>query len=102
MNTSIKNNVAISITYVHSVNNSLKKTLYYAIDIISSEVVLFALRCGIDQTIQISSSFYIIIIMDTIYVAQIFLILLHICTNSSWLQYQNILELSSTMIGIIL
>jgi len=52
-NMSIKNNVAFSISHIHSFNNLLKKTLYYAINIISTEAELFAIRCSISQTVQI-------------------------------------------------
>ena len=46
---SIKNNVVSSITYIHSFNSLLKKMLYHAISIMSTEVELFALRCEINQ-----------------------------------------------------
>ena len=45
--TSIKNNVTISIAHIHSFSNPLKKTLYHAINVISTEAELFAIRCGI-------------------------------------------------------
>ena len=45
--TSIKNNVNISIAHIHSFSNPLKKTLYHAINVISTEAELFAIRCGI-------------------------------------------------------
>ena len=44
----IKNNVTTSITYIHSFNNPLKKTLYHTINITSTEVELFAIRCRIN------------------------------------------------------
>ena len=46
--TSIKNNIATSIAYIHSFNSSLKKTLYHTINITSIEAELFVLRCGIN------------------------------------------------------
>jgi len=45
---SVNNNVATSIAYVHSFNNPLKKILHHAINITSTEVKLFAIRCGIN------------------------------------------------------
>jgi len=63
--TSIRNNIAISITHVHSFNNSIKKTLYHAVDITSIEAELFAIKCRINQAVQLPDSSHIIIITDT-------------------------------------
>jgi len=52
----VSDTVATSIAYVHSVNDPLKKTLHYTIDIMSLEAELFALRCGINQATQIPVS----------------------------------------------
>jgi len=52
-NTSIQNNVTISTIYIHSFNNPLKKTLYHAINVTSMEAILFAIRCSINQVVQI-------------------------------------------------
>ena len=67
---SIKNSITISIAHVHSSNNPLKKILYYAINIISTEVELFAIRYRISQAIQIPGTSCIIIITDILHVAQ--------------------------------
>jgi len=48
--TSIKNNVTTSVAHIHLFNNPLKKTLHYVINITSTEVELFAIRYGINQT----------------------------------------------------
>ena len=69
LNTSIRNNVTTSITHVYSFDNPLKKILHYAINIISIEVELFAIRCEINQVIQIPSSSHIIVIIDVLYLA---------------------------------
>ena len=50
---SIQNNITTSIIYIHFFNNLLKITLYHAINVTSIEAELFAIRCGIDQAIQI-------------------------------------------------
>ena len=49
--TSIMNNIATSIAYIHSFNSPLNKTLHYAISITSIEVELFVLRYGINQAV---------------------------------------------------
>jgi len=69
-NTSIKKNVAISITHIHYFNNYLMKILYHAINITTMEVELFAIRCRINQATQIPGTSCIIIITDTLYIAQ--------------------------------
>ena len=66
---SIENYVTTFITYVHFFNNPLKKTHHHAIDIRSIEVELFAIRCRINQVVQIPSFPYIIVITDTIHIA---------------------------------
>ena len=69
---SIKNNVVSSITHIHSFNSLLKKMLYHAISIMSTEAELFALRCEINQVVQISSSLYIIVITVALHMVQNF------------------------------
>ena len=68
-NTSIKNNIATSIAYIYSFSSLIKKILYHTIDITSIEAELFAIRCEINQAIQIDSFSHIIIITGTIYIA---------------------------------
>jgi len=48
MDTSIKNNIAISISHMYISNQPIIKTLYYAVFVTSSEAELFAIRCGIN------------------------------------------------------
>jgi len=45
---SIKNNIAISISYIHVCNRPIVKIVHYATNITITEVVFFAIRCGID------------------------------------------------------
>ena len=69
-NSSIKNNIAISIAHVYSFNSPLKKTLYHIINVTTIEAELFAIRYGINQAIQISGTSHIIIITDALHVVQ--------------------------------
>jgi len=46
--TSIKNQVAILIAYIHIYNNSVIKTIYHTINITFTEVKLFAIRYSIN------------------------------------------------------
>lgn len=68
LNTSIKNNITISIAYVHSFNNLMKKILHHTINITFMEVELVALKCKINQAVQIPNSSHIIIIINTLHV----------------------------------
>jgi len=68
--TSIRNNVATFITYVHSYSNPIKKTLHHAVIVTTAEAELFTIRCGINQAIQVMNVSHIIIITDTIHSAQ--------------------------------
>ena len=69
-NASIKNNIATSIAYIHSYFNPVRKTLYQAINIITTEAELSVIRCEISQAVQIPDISYIIIITDSIHTAQ--------------------------------
>jgi len=46
--TSIKNQVTISIAYIHIHDSPVIKTIYYAINITSTKAKLFAIRCDIN------------------------------------------------------
>jgi len=66
---SIKNNVATSIAHIHIVDKPLTKTVHYAVNVTSTEVELFAIRCGINQTLRLNNISKIIVITDSIHVA---------------------------------
>jgi len=63
----IKNDVAMSILHVHSSSNPIKKTIHHAVNNISTEAELFAIRCGINQAIQIPNINHITIIINAIH-----------------------------------
>ena len=48
---SIKNNITTSILYILSGHNTIAKTIYYAINITSTETELFTIRCRINQAV---------------------------------------------------
>jgi len=75
---SIKNNVATSITHTHCGHNIMARTIYHAVNITSTEVELFTIRCGINQAIHVTNMTYIIVITDAIHLAKkIFDLLTH-------------------------
>jgi len=67
LDTSIRNNVATFITHIYSYSNPVKKTLHHAVNGTMTEAKLFAIRCGINQTIQITNVTHIIVITDFIH-----------------------------------
>ena len=70
MDTSIKNNIAMSISHIHTANHPLIKTVHHALFVISMEVELFAIRCSINQTSSIDNISKIIVIADSIHAAK--------------------------------
>jgi len=66
---SIRNNITMSITHIHSFFSPIKKTLHHTIGITMTEAELFVIRCEINQVVQFSDSSHIIVITDTIHVA---------------------------------
>ena len=67
---SIKKDIAMSISHIHSANRPLIKTVHHASFVTSTEAELFAIRCGINQACSINNVSKIIIIMDSIHVAK--------------------------------
>jgi len=48
-NASVKNDIATSVSHIHIHDHSLIKTVHYVAFVTSTEVELFAMRCGISQ-----------------------------------------------------
>ena len=69
-NASIRNYITTSITHIYSFSSPIKKTLHYTIDITSTEAELFAIRCRINQAVQIDDSSCIIVITGVLHVVQ--------------------------------
>ena len=67
---SIKNNITMSISHVHSANRPLTKTVHHASFVTSTEAELFAIRCGINQACSINNISKIIIVTDSIHMAK--------------------------------
>jgi len=70
LDASIKNNIATFISLIHFSFDNIRKTVYHAINVISTEVELFVIICSINQAIQIPEVTYIIVITDTIHAAE--------------------------------
>ena len=67
---SIKNNVTISIAYIHIRDRPTMKTLHHALNIASTEAKLVAIRCSINQATNHDFISTIIIIMNSIHMAR--------------------------------
>jgi len=68
--TSIKNNIATSISHIHISNQPLIKTLHHAAFVTSTKAKLFAIRCDINQATSNNNVSKIIVITDSIYAAK--------------------------------
>ena len=68
--TSIKNNITASISHIYNGQNIIIKTIHHTINIISTKAELFAIRCEINQVIQVPNVKQIIIITDIISAAR--------------------------------
>jgi len=67
---SIKNNVAMSIMYIHIYNKSLTKMIHHAVLVTSIEAELFSIRCGINQATNFNNIAKIIVVTDSIHIAR--------------------------------
>jgi len=67
---SIKNDIATSISHIHSANCPLIKTVHHASFVTSMEAELFAIRCSINQVCSINNVSKIVIVTDSIHAAK--------------------------------
>ena len=67
---SIKNDIATSISHVHSYNRPLVKTVHHASFVTSTEAELFAVRCGINQACNIANVSKIVVVTDSIHASK--------------------------------
>jgi len=82
--TSIKNNIAISISHIHIHNKLIIKTLHYAVNITSTEAELFVIRCSINQATCYNEISKIIVVTNSIYaIRKIFNFSLHLFQKQS-------------------
>jgi len=72
------NNVVTSISHINLHSNDIKKTIHHAINFISTEAELFAIKCRINQAVQILNVSHIMVITDAIHsVRHIFDLITH-------------------------
>ena len=77
-NASIKNDVAISILHTHTYNRHIIKTIHHMVYVTSTESELFAIRCSINQALNLNNMSKVIVITDSIHmVRKIFKLSIH-------------------------
>jgi len=67
---SIKNDIATSISHMHTFNYPITKTVYHTVHVTSTEAELFTIRCGINQASNQDGISKIIIITNSIHTAK--------------------------------
>jgi len=67
---SVKNDITTSISYIHTFNQPMIKTVHHTAFIISTEAELFAIKCGINQACSIENISKIIVVTDSIHTAR--------------------------------
>ena len=70
MDASIKNNIATSISHTYIHNKPVTKTLHHVVNVTSTEVELFAIRCSINQATKANDISKIIVITNSIHAAK--------------------------------
>ena len=55
---SIKNNATTPIAHIHSGPNIIAKTIHHTVNITSTKAELFAIRCGINQVVQVTDAIH--------------------------------------------
>jgi len=68
--TGIKNNIATSIAHIHIYDSSIIKTIHHAANVTSTEAKLFAIRCSINQAVNLPEISKIVIVTDSIQAAK--------------------------------
>jgi len=64
---SIKNNIVMSISYIHTFNNPIIKTVHHVVHVIGTEAELFAIRCSINQALKFDNVSKVIVITNSIH-----------------------------------
>ena len=70
--TSIKNQVVTSISHIYVHNKQVIKMIHYTVNIMTTEVELFTIRCNINQATNLQGIRKIVVIIDSIHSARKF------------------------------
>ena len=80
----------------------MKKTIHYAVNVTSTEVEMFSIRCSINQAVDFLNIKKITVITDIIHIVRHILVCQLIHTNCSSLLFYLISEFFSTKVLTIL
>ena len=69
-NASINNHIATSILHVHSHNKPVIKMIHKVVNVTTTKAKLFAIRCGINQAVDITNIDHIVIILNSLHTAK--------------------------------
>jgi len=69
-NTSIKNNITISVLHICREQDIIAKTIHHTINVTSTKAKLFAIKCSINFVTQMQDIAHIVVITDAIPVAK--------------------------------
>ena len=67
---SIRNNITISVLYIHSHNKLVVKMVYHMVNVTTTEAKLFEIRCVISQAVGIPNVKHIVVITDSLHTAK--------------------------------
>ena len=70
IDTSVKNNITISILYMYIHNSFIIKIFHYTVYVTSTKAKLFIIKCSINQAMNYNNISKIIVVTDLIYVAK--------------------------------
>ena len=63
----IKNNIAMSIAHIHVCDKPIIKILHHIVNVMLNEAELFAIRCGINQAVNIPGISRTVVITNSIH-----------------------------------
>ena len=66
----IKNNMAISIAHIHVYDKPIIKIIHHTVNVTSTKAKLFAIRCSINQAINLPGISKIVVVIDSIHTAK--------------------------------
>jgi len=66
---SLKNNMAVAVAHIYK-NSNIQKIKHYAINIITTNAKLFAIRCRINRALNCDNVSHIIIVTDAIHATE--------------------------------
>ena len=67
---SIKNDIVTSISHIHTYNGPIIKMIHHVVYVTSTKAELFAIRCSINQALNLNNVSKVVVITDSIHMAR--------------------------------